>query len=423
MITAILSLLFWGSIGLLAHTYAFYPLLMRFLARGRALPPVDAPAESDLPEVAVLMAVYNEETVLEETLCSILDSDYPLEKLAIHIGSDGSTDRSEAIVRRFAADHPGLRLVTFGGRNGKIRIINQLAATAEAAFADPDKAIFILCDANVSWRPQTLRLLVSHFVREQVGLVGTVVLDRVREHAGIGDQEEAYIGIENQVKFAEGVLWGRLMGAFGACYAMRARLFTPVPPEHIVDDFYLTMSCLEQGADAIVDPGAVVHEAVSTDIREEFRRKRRIAAGNFQNLARFWHFLQPWHSDPATTFAFWSHKGLRWTGPLLLIAAFASCVALAFREVFYLLPLAGFAALGLAAALDARTAGRGRRSFKPFRFARYFLSMNLALFRGWLDYLRGPKGSVWEPTRRVAVSNPSPAAAAETDSAEPAPHR
>ncbi len=98
-----------------------------------------------------------------------------------------------------------------------------------------------------------------------------------REHSGIGDQEEAYVGQENLVKFAEGVLWGRVMGAFGACYAMRARLFTPVPPHHIVDDFYLTLSCLEQGMDAIVDPEAVCHEAVSTDIREEFRRKRRIA--------------------------------------------------------------------------------------------------------------------------------------------------
>ncbi len=420
MITAILTLSFWGSVALLAQTYVIYPLMMRLLARGRSLPRVEEPTDADLPEVAVLMAVYNEEAVLADTLRSILSSDYPAEKVTLFIGSDGSTDRSDSIVKDFAKSHPRLHLVPFGGRNGKIRIINQLAATAGAAFDDPDKAIFLLCDANVSWGPQTLRLLVSHFVRKEVGLTASVVLDRVREHAGIGDQEEAYIGNENQVKFAEGVLWGRLMGAFGACYAMRARLFTPVPADHIVDDFYLTMSCLEQGYDAIVEPAAIVHEAVSTDIREEFRRKRRITAGNFQNLRRFWQFLQPWNSDAATCFAFWSHKGLRWLGPQLLIVSFLSCLVLTFLNPIHALPLAGFAALAFAALCDGILARAGKGSCKPFRFARYFLSMNHALLLGWIDYLRGPKGSVWEPTRREGIA---PSAALPTAKPEPALRR
>lgn len=400
----VLGIVFLTCIGLLAHSYVVYPLLMRLLSRGRSLPVVESRTETALPEVAVLMAVYNEEAVLGETLRSILASEYPAAKLRILIGSDGSTDRSEAIVAELALDHPGLELVTFGGRNGKIRIVNQLAGIAGAGFADPDKAIFLLCDANVSWRPDTLRRLVSRFENAEVGLAGTVVLDRIREHEGIGDQEEAYIGIENQIKVAEGLLWGRLMGAFGACYAMRARLFTPVPPEHIVDDFYLTMSCLEQGFDAIVDPEAIVHEAVSTDIREEFRRKRRIAAGNFQNLRRFWTFLQPWNSDLATSFAFWSHKGLRWFGPLLLAGAFVSAAVGSLVEPLFLLPFAGFMALLGAAAVDGALAKRGRKSPKLFRFARYFLSMNRAMFLGLFDFLRGPKGSVWEPTRRVGVN-------------------
>ena len=33
-----LSFAFWGSLALLAHTYALYPLLLGFLARGRSLP-------------------------------------------------------------------------------------------------------------------------------------------------------------------------------------------------------------------------------------------------------------------------------------------------------------------------------------------------------------------------------------------------
>lgn len=410
----ILSILLWGALALLAHTYVIYPVMMRVLARGRRLPEDRFECDDELPEVAVLMAVYNEEKVLEETIASILASDYPHGKLRVFIGSDGSTDRSEAIVKAFAKADPRVRLVGFGGRNGKIRIVNRLVEGAASEFSDPDKALYALCDANVSWGPAMLRRIASHFRRGQVGLVAAAVCDRVREHTGIGDQEEAYIGQENIVKYAEGVLWGRVMGAFGACYAIRARLFSPVPPHHIVDDFYQTMACLEQGADAIVDLEAVCHEAVSTDIREEFRRKRRIAAGNFQNLARFWSFLQPWNSDLATTFAFWSHKGLRWCGPHLLVAAFIACLILAAMHPLHLVPLAGFGAVFAMAGLDRLLAGRKGIVAKLCRFARYFLSMNLAIGSGFLDFLRGPRTSVWEPTRRETA--PPPSTPARSDS-------
>lgn len=403
----VLSALFAGSLALLAHTYAVYPLLMRLAVRNRQLPGDRFEKESEFPEVAVLMAVYNEEKVIEETLASILSSDYPADKLRVFIGSDGSTDRSDAIVKSFAAADPRVRLVSFGGRNGKIRIINRLAEGAATIFSDPDKALYVLCDANVTWAPSLLRRLASHFKRERVGLVGAAVIDRVREHSGIGDQEEAYVGQENLVKFAEGVLWGRVMGAFGACYAMRARLFTPVPPHHIVDDFYLTLSCLEQGMDAIVDPEAVCHEAVSTDIREEFRRKRRIAAGNFQNLQRFWNYLLPVNGGAATTFAFWSHKGLRWTGPFLLLGAMVSSIGLGAMNPWFLPLAGGFAGVFLMAAADRFFGKRNGPHVKLFRFARYFLSMNLALFLGFLDFLKGPRTSVWEPTRREGSAKPA----------------
>ena len=131
------------------------------LVGGRSLPPERFHDDAELPEVAVLMAVYNEEAVLEATLVSILASDYPEGKLRVYVGSDGSTDRSDAIASGFAAGDPRLRLVRFGGRNGKIRIVNQLAAEAIPAFADPDKALFALCDANVVWTPELLRRLAK----------------------------------------------------------------------------------------------------------------------------------------------------------------------------------------------------------------------------------------------------------------------
>jgi cellulose synthase/poly-beta-1,6-N-acetylglucosamine synthase-like glycosyltransferase len=397
------SVVFWGCLILIGHTYALYPLLLGFLARGKSLPSERFEQDDEFPEVAVLMAVYNEEAVLEATLASILASDYPVGKMKVYIGSDGSTDRSDAIGHRFRETHPQLHLTVFGGRNGKIRIINQLAADATASFADPDSALYVLCDANVVWTPSLVRRLASHFKRPAVGLVGAAVKDKVREHAGIGDEEEAYIGQENLVKYREGVLWGNVVGAFGACYALRAPLFSPVPVHHIVDDFFLTFQCLEKGGAAIVDLDAVCYEAVSTEISEEFRRKRRIATGNFQNFRRFWNFIQPWNSNFATFFAFWSHKGLRWCGPFLIIGMILSAAILAFMSPFYLLPVLGLSGTFLAAGLDQVTSSRERgRHVTLFRFIRYFYTMNVALFLGFVAFAKGVGNSVWEPTKREA---------------------
>lgn len=397
----LLSIVFWGCLILIAHTYALYPMLLGFLARGKSLPPERFEQDDEFPEVAVLMAVYNEEAVLEATLASILESDYPAGKMKVFIGSDGSTDRSDAIVNRFRERHPQIQLTVFGGRNGKIRIINQLAADTAASFADPDSALYVLCDANVVWTPSLVRRLASHFKRPAVGLVGAAVKDKVREHAGIGDEEEAYIGQENLVKYREGVLWGNVVGAFGACYAMRATLFSPVPVHHIVDDFFLTFQCLEKGGTAIVDLDAVCYEAVSTEISEEFRRKRRIATGNFQNFRRFWSFIQPWNSNFATFFAFWSHKGLRWCGPFLIIGMIFSAAILAFMSPFYLLPVFGLLGTFLAAGLDKwMSSCEGGRHVKLFRFIRYFYTMNAALFLGFVAFAKGVGNSVWEPTKR-----------------------
>ncbi len=394
-------LVFLVCVGLLAHTYAVFPVVLSLLAKGKRLPHSGFEGEADLPEVAVLMAVYNEEAVLEKTLRSILETDYPVEKVRVWIGSDGSTDRSHEIIESFREKHPNLNLKIFPGRNGKIRIINQLAIDAAAELENPDMALFFLCDANVSWTPALIHQLSRHFSRPEIGFVGASVKDDADDRDGIGDEEDAYVGRENLIKFQEGVLWGQVIGAFGACYAMRVNLFEPVPENYIVDDYFLTVGCLAKGKKGIVDLEAVCHEAVSSDIAEEFRRKRRIATGNFQNRRHFQDYFQPWNGGFAAWFAFWSHKGLRWYGPFLIAGAFLSSLMLAILAPVFAVLIAGFLGTFAAALFDKwQSRKENGKHVKIFRFIRYFYAMNVALFLGWIAYSKGVKNSVWEPTRR-----------------------
>ena len=390
----ILQIVLWLSIAGILHSYVFYPYLLKMLAKGKNRYGGSRLAEGveEWPPIVVLMAVYNEEAVIEETLKSILENDYDQDRFEVVIGSDNSTDRSHEIIESFQGKHPNLSLQVFEGRCGKIRIINQLVSGRKDSAPD---TIYILCDANVVWSETLAKQLASHFRDPRVGVVASNVTDQSVRKKGIAHAEDAYVGRENCIKHYEGILWGRVMGAFGACYAMRCDLYEEIPSHFIVDDFYLTMHCFEEGKDAIVDLDAVCYEAVSEEISEEFRRKKRISIGNFQNLDRFGKFLLPWNCGFPTWFAFWSHKGLRWAGPFLLLLAIAASINLAVDLPVYRIVAIGFIftfiVAGVDKFLDYYFPGFHVRSV---RFVRYFYSMNLALLLGAFQYCKGVRNSI-----------------------------
>ena len=383
----------WGSLLLVAHTYVLFPLLLARLARGRRQNAhVYAPASPELPAVDILLAVYNEEQVIEEKIRATFTTTYPPEKLTFYIGSDNSSDRTNAIITRLAAEHPQLRFRPFGQRTGKPGVMEALSREATAP-------VLVLTDANVFFTPDTLYHLVKHFRNPAIGQVGGNILNPEHRREGISGQEKAYLERENRIKYQEGVVWGSMIGAFGGCFAVRRACYQPAPRAFIVDDFFISLAVLEAGYQAINELAAVCHEDVSDKLPEEFRRKARISAGNFQNLVAFRRLLwPPWRG---VSFAYWSHKVLRWLTPLLLVLMLLSNAVLVARGGgwFYQLLLAGQLGLPLLTGLDALLHRRNVH-LRPLRFVSHFYSMNAALLLGFGRYLRGVKTTVWEPTQR-----------------------
>ncbi|MFA5219330.1 MAG: glycosyltransferase family 2 protein, partial [Bacteroidales bacterium] len=162
-------------------------------------------------------------------------------------------------------------------------------------------------------------------------------------------------------------------------------------------DFYLNMKVLESGYLAINNPDACVYEDVSNELSIEFRRKIRIATGNFQNLVRFRRLLVS--SRAGIAFSFWSHKVLRWLGPFFLFAVGFSLVWLSFTSTSYMILLIGFLAL-MAVPLADLLLKKVNLHVSFFRFITHFLAMNLALLLGFIRFLKGVKTNVWQPTKR-----------------------
>lgn len=389
----VVQVIFWLCVLGVAHSYVLYSLLLKLLARNKKLPDTRLPDNENLPQVYVLMAVYNEEAVLQQKLDSMLASSYPPDKLHFLIGSDNSTDSTNNILEEYSRKHANLTYNIFEARTGKIYIINQLFKNIILKETD----VLLLTDANVMFSTDTITELVTHLSRPDVGLVGANILNSGMRTDGISIQENKYIIAENSTKYNEGVLWGVMMGAFGACYALKARLFRPVPPGFKVDDFYITMQVLRQGYKSIKAPSAICYEDVSNEMSEEFRRKARIAAGNFQNLFSFPDLLWPPYRPVA--FAFFSHKVLRWLGPLLMIAAYLLNMWLFNVNVFYRMTFLVQNTLLLLPFIEILFRRIGIHSI-PLRFVTYFMYMNLALLAGLINFLKGDRQNVWEPTKR-----------------------
>ncbi|MDW8392634.1 MAG: glycosyltransferase family 2 protein [Chitinophagales bacterium] len=382
--------IFWICAGLLLHHHLFYPLSLMVLARfiRRSPPPVQG--DDTLPQVSVLLAVYNEEKVLKVKLQTTFETDYPADRLEVLIGSDASTDRTDELLQEAANKYPNLRWWRMPQRSGKAAVINRLAEQANGS-------LLVLTDANVMFTPATLRQLIQPFGDPQVGLVGGHIISREGPTSRIGRQESLYQRYENALKFYEGEVWGMMMGAFGGCYALRRELYEPVPPAVIVDDFFITVSVLLKGKKAVSEPKAVCYEDVHHSTAEEFRRKSRIATGNYQMLGRFGYLLRPRYG--ALAYVFFSHKVLRWIAPHLMAALYFSSFALASGNVFFQWIVILFTLALLSPALSW-AAGRVGLSVPALRYISHYMVMNAAMLNGFFQYLNKKPHHVWKPTQR-----------------------
>jgi len=384
------NILFWACALAVFHSYVLFPLILRVAAARRKYPKKYETTEGTEPMVSILMSAFNEENVIEEKIRSVYSTCYPKEKFEILIGSDNSTDRTAEIIEKLAGEFPTLRFFNFTVRQGKPTIINKLVNKAKGS-------ILILTDANVIFDENTITRITAPFANPTIGLVDTQMVNIGLKREGISFQEKAYISREVYIKHLESRLGGVMMGPFGGCFAMRKELFEAVPGNFLVDDFFLNMKVLECGFQAVNNPEALVYEDVSNDISIEFRRKIRIATGNFQNLKRFRKLLSP--KRPALAFCFLSHKVIRWMGPIFLLLALLALGFLALNSLVYLILLIGYIGVLLLPAVDYLLK-KLNLHFAILRFITHFLVMNLALSIGMLRYLKGVKTNVWQPTKR-----------------------
>ncbi|AWL11662.1 1,2-diacylglycerol 3-glucosyltransferase [Saliniradius amylolyticus] len=387
--------LLWGSLGVVLYTYLLYPIVLvlssSILQTGRDTRFLwqrcnRRPGKPDAwPPVTVIIAAYNEQSCIVERIHNLMALDYPSDRLTIRVGSDGSTDETNALLSNL--DIPNLRLHLFERNRGKSSVLNDLVAESE-------DDILVMTDANTQFEADALKTLVRHFNDAGVGAVcGELHL----WDAESGDNQDGlYWRYEQILKFHESRM-GALLGANGAIYAIRRSLYIDLPVNTIIDDFRLVMQVAKAGYRLVYDPEARAQEKVAPSVVDEAQRRVRIGMGNYQAL-----FTMPWALSPRygwRWFSYLSHKVCRWFVPHCLVVAALANTFLIASPGYLLLWLLQLGVYGLVWQGWNRQK-QGKRLGGLQRLLLFFVLMNLALLKGFLRYMSGDVQGHWKRTAR-----------------------
>jgi cellulose synthase/poly-beta-1,6-N-acetylglucosamine synthase-like glycosyltransferase len=378
------ALLIVGFACLLAacHPFVTYPWSLIVL---QALRPATRPFASGIPDAqlncAICVCAYNEERAIARKVENLLALRRREPELEILVYVDGAGDRTAEILRGYGSQialHVGTQ------RHGKTHGMNLLASKARAP-------ILIFTDANVLMDMDCVRDLRRYFADPEIGCVcGSLVYTNGGASA-TASSGSAYWRFEEAIKKLE-MESGSMVGADGSIFAIRRLLHQP-PPDHIIDDLYVSLMILCSGHRVIQASDALAYEESVVSPREEFRRKVRIACQAFNVHRLLWPQLRK--LDGITLYKYISHKLMRWFAIYLLAAA-----AVAFEAALIVAGHAQIAAALLVSVAAALLLG-GVSSLRPFAQMTGIISALTGTGLGVWRSLRGERYQTWTPAASI----------------------
>ena len=368
---------------LVIYHHVGYPLILRLLNKNKPASTeptyprqyTESLADDHLASVAIVIPAFNEAQWIAEKIRNLAALDYPSEQLQVIIGCDGCTDDTFALATAAANEpecaHLNLNIINFEVNRGKVAVLNELLENV-------DCELIALTDTSALLSIDSLLIAAQRFNDPTIGVLNGQY--RLIEPGSEG--EKAYWDYQSQIKQSEATL-GSTLGAHGAFYMFRYELFEPLPADTINDDFILPMKIVAAGYRAEYASDINALELETADDNQDHQRRRRIAAGNIQQLLRLRGLLLPRHKGIA--FSFISGKALRVLMPFLMILALLGSLLLAPNYLSFMV----LAALQLIAYAMAawQLYFKPQHCNKVSRLLAYLVGGHLAGLIGTLRYL------------------------------------
>jgi cellulose synthase/poly-beta-1,6-N-acetylglucosamine synthase-like glycosyltransferase len=369
-----------------AYTYAGYPIALWFLSK-RSAPSRREPSLDRAPHIALVVSAFNEEASVGFKLENSLTLDYPPNRFGVWVSSDGSTDRTVEIARRFAQRDARVRVIAHPVNRGKT------AALMDTLRLLPDHVdVVVFSDANAAYDRDALSKLAGHFEDPAVGVVAGELVYSGRSAEGV------YRRYENAVKRLESQIRS-CMFAEGSIFAARRALIPRIENDEI-EDLAIPLAIALAGHRVVYEPAAVSTESFELPASLQYERRRRIVNRAVRTTLRHGDILRPWRSG-ALSIMFYSHRVARWLSPIPIVCCYLGACGLAvavFPALPALLLIVAVTVSGLAAAFAVRDAG----PILGFPWAA--LVALCAMAAGVASALRGVSVVAWQPRRAESPS-------------------
>lgn len=392
------EIVFWIFLFIVFYTYLGYGILLYFLVKIKEFfskpKQVLLPPYSELPDVTILIAAYNEEDIVKEKMANTMILDYPFEKLKIIWVTDGSTDGTNRIL----SEYDNLEILYEEKREGKTAAINRAMPFVKTP-------LVVFTDANTMLNSEAVKEIVKAFSNQKVGCVAGEkrIVPKNKEKVSTGG-EGIYWKYESMLKSLDSRLYSAC-GAAGELFAIRRELFRNIEKDTLLDDFILSMRIVKRGFKIVYCNNAYAIEEGSYNMAEEKKRKVRIAAGGVQSVWRLRGLLNPFRY-PLFSFQYISHRVLRWTiTPILLFLLLPLNILIMIMggSYVYTILLIPHIAFYIMAIMGMKMENRGTGNqflIVPY----YFFFMNLNVIKGFLYLIRKSRGDgTWEKAKRAKV--------------------
>ncbi|VAW65946.1 Glycosyl transferase, group 2 family protein [hydrothermal vent metagenome] len=386
--STILEFILFISIFLIVYNHVIYPFIVILISEYFKKTPVAIKNDlSSQPKVSFIIAAYNEESVIKNKIDNTLSIVYPDNKLEIIVVSDGSDDSTENIVLSYKES--GVLSLHDVPRAGKTSALNRAVSMASGD-------ILVFSDANNDFSTNAVLELVKHFDDETIGAVTGAkhIYTNSSREAAVGDG--LYWKYESVIKMAESTI-GSITAADGEILAVRKRLYKPINPVLINDDAAITFDIIKSGHRIIYEPEAKSYEQASADLADDIDVKIRMTAGGFQTVVYEWRYLFPprsWFS-----FTFISHKVLRWLTPHFMLLTLLCSAVLSSEYPIYIVLLV-MQIVFYSIALYGWSIRQSNNISTAIYIPMYFTVMNIALFKGFIRFIRKNQGVNWNKAKR-----------------------
>jgi len=381
------GIIFWMSISLIVYAYAGYPILIVLLS----LFVNNKVKTSNIePPVSILISAYNEEKDIEVKLKNCFDLDYPRDKLEIVVASDGSTDATDDIVKRYENNDDSIRVVLHRveGRLGKTAAQNSAVKVCRGE-------IIVFSDAASMYDPYAIRALVRNYDDPSVGAVSGMYNYIKDDASSAGLATDLFWKLENFIKSRQTKI-KTITGCCGCIYSVRKELYTDLPPD-IISDLVEPLTILEKGYRIVFEPEALALEQTAGTTEDEFKMRIRVIVRGMNGMLFCRNLFNP-IKYPFVSFQLISHKLLRWMVPIFAFFAFIANAILITTSFFYATLFFGQLAFYSLAVIGYFKEKQGIHK-KIFYLPLYFCTVNLAALISMFKVLRKENIVTWQTKR------------------------